>query len=431
MNIAIEELSACRRRITIELPPDRVEAECQSILKEFHQFASIKGFRPGKAPVSMVEKKYQKEIEEEAKRKLIPDAYRAATREKKLNVVSQPAIEDLKFERGLSLSFSVVVDLAPQFTLPEYKGITVNAIEKEATDEDVKKVIDNLLEQRADYKDIEGRKPTSEDFAVIDFTGTIDGTPIKDLAEDAGALSEQKNFWLKMEPEAFLPGFTSQIEDLTPGSSKDVKVTIPADFPHDPLQNKEATFSVTLNAWKEKQLPEFTDEIAQELAKISADELKERLKENISREKQQRGRQEQVQQILNHLKEKVNCELPESTVESETRSVIEDIVRENQQRGIPDHVIQEQQSQILENAQGSARDRVKVGFILSKIAQAENLEVDSGEIAGEIQIMAQRYQITPQKIYRTLEENGGLLRLQDDILQRKTIHFLLDQARVA
>jgi trigger factor len=430
MNIAIEELSACRRRLTIEVPPDQVEKECQGILADFQKHASIKGFRPGKAPVGMVEKKYRSQIEEEAKRTLIPQAYREAVKEKELNVISQPAVEDLKFERGLSMSFSIVVDLAPEFTLPDYKGIKVNKAETEATDEDVQKVIDNLLEQRADYKDLEGRAPTENDFAVIDYTGTVDGKPIKEWAEDAGALSEQKNFWLKMEEKAFLPGFTPQLKDMKAGETKEITVTIPDDFPQEALKGKSATFNVTLSAWKEKELPEFADEIAQELAQISAQELKDRLKENIQRDKEQTARNEQIQQIINHLKDKVTCDLPESAVESETRSVIQDIVRENQQRGIPDDVIQENQSKILENAQGSARDRVKVGFILSKVADAEKIDVESSELAQEIQIMAQQYQTTPDKIYKTLEENGGILQLQEDIRKRKTVDFLLKNAEI-
>lgn len=430
MNIAIEELSACRRRLTIEVPPDQVEKECSGILKDFQKHAAIKGFRPGKAPMAMVEKKYRRDIEEEAKRSLIPQAYREAVKEKELNVISQPAVEDLKFERGLSMSFSIVVDLAPEFTLPNYTGIQVNKAETAATDEDVQKVIDSLLDQRADYPELEGRPPATGDFAVIDFTGTIDGKPIKELAENAEALSEQQHFWLKTEDNAFLPGFTAQLMDMKPGDHKDITVTIPDDFPQDPLKGKEAVFHVTLQHWKEKIRPEFTDDIAQELAKIPAAELRERIKENIQRDKEQKARAQQIEQIITHLKEKVNCELPESAVESETRSVLHDIVRENQQRGVPDEVIQEHQTTILENAQGSARDRVKVGFILSKIADAEKIEVESSEMAQEIGLMAMQYQTTADKIYRTLEDNGGILQLQEDIRKRKTIDFLLKNANV-
>ncbi|MEO0453281.1 MAG: trigger factor [Verrucomicrobiota bacterium] len=429
MNIAIEELSSCRRRLTIEVPPDQVEKECTQILNDFKKYASIKGFRPGKAPEAMVARKYKSEIESEAKRNLIPKAYQEAVKEKELNVVSQPSIEDLQFERGLSLSFSTVVDLAPEFTLPEYKGIEVDPVDAEATDEDVDQVIQNLLEQRAEYKDIDPRPAQENDFVIIDFTGTIDGKPVKDLAEDAGALSEQSGFWLRLEPQAFLPDFTPQLVGIEVDQTREVNVTIPDDFPQEALRSKEAVYQVTLKGIKEKVLPEFNDEIAQELAKTTADELKTRLKENIGRDKEQKGKNAQIQQIVDHLKERVNCDLPESSVESETKSVIEDIIRENQQRGIPDHMIEENQAKILENAQGSARDRVKVGFILNKIGQKEKIEVSPEEFSMEIQMMAQQYQITPDKIYKTLEENGGLLRLQDDILKRKTIDFLLNESK--
>ena len=428
MNIAIEEVSSCRRRLRIEVPASDVDTEINKITLEFQKLAQIKGFRAGKAPRAVVEKKYSKDIEEEVKRKIIPQAFREAIKTKNLKVVSAPQIEELHFQRGVSLSFSTVVDLVPEFSLPEYKGLKIKKIDVQATDEDVQKVIDNVLEQHADYKTIEGRAIAEKDFAIVSYEGTIDGNPIEALLPEVPTLSKRENFWLLIQEGIFLPNFPMQLVGLNVGESKTVTIKFPDDFPHEVLRGREAVYQVKIQELKEKTLPAFDEDMAQKLAQTSVEELKNRVRENIMRDKKQRAESEQVKELLDQLKAAVSFELPESAVENQTERAVFDIVKENQMRGIPDTMLEEHKADIYKAAQASALEQVKIGFILSKISEIESIKAEAADVIQVIQSYAAQEKMAVDKMIKQLRENNGIEQIEEEIRNRKTVQFLLQSA---
>ncbi len=428
MNIAIEEVSACRRRLRIEVPASDVDAELNKITDEFQKMAQIKGFRAGKAPRSVVEKKYSKDIEEEVKKKIVPRAYREALKSKNLKVISAPQVEELQFKRGVSLSFSTIVDLAPEFSLPEYKGLKIKKADSEVTDEDVEKVINNILDQNADYQDVVGRPVAEKDFAIISYEGTVEGNPISELLPDVPNLNKQEKFWLLIQDGIFLPDFGKQLIGSNVGDSKTVTIKFADDFPQEPVRGKEGVYQVKIDELKAKILPAFDDTIAEKVAKTTAEVLKSRIRENIGRDKEQRARSEQVKQILDQLKDNTTFELPESAVQNQTQRAVYDIVRENQMRGIPPEMLEQHKGDIFAAAQTSAKEQVKIGFILSQIADAEKIEVKSDEILEIVHGYAQQEKVPVQKMIKQLQENNGIDQIEDEIRNRKTVDFLLQSA---
>src|SRR5471032_1096832 len=185
MNITVEDVAPCQKRLKIEVPANRVQEAYDRVANDFQKEARIPGFRPGHAPRTVVVKKYHKDIESEAQRSLVPEAYEEAITEKKLRVVSAPQIEDLKYQPGLSLSFSTVVELVPEFKLPEYKGLALKKQETEVKDEEIEKTLQSLADQRANFEDAPERPVAMDDFAVISYTGKLDGKPMVDLVPDA------------------------------------------------------------------------------------------------------------------------------------------------------------------------------------------------------------------------------------------------------
>ena len=171
MNITVEDIAPCKKRLKIEVPANRVKQAYDKVADDFQKEARIPGFRPGHAPRTVVVKKFHKEIESEAQRTLVPEAYQEAITEKKLRVVSQPEIEDLKYQAGLSLSFSTLVELVPEFKLPNYKGLVIKKQETEVTDAEVDQTLTSLAEQRATFEDAPDRPLAMDDFAVISYTG--------------------------------------------------------------------------------------------------------------------------------------------------------------------------------------------------------------------------------------------------------------------
>ena len=310
MNITVEDVAPCRKRLKIEVPANRVKQAYDKVADDFQKEARIPGFRPGHAPRAVVVKKYHKDIESEAQRTLVPEAYREAIEEKKLRVVSQPEIEDLKYQAGLSLSFSTLVELVPEFPMPEYRGLKIKKQETEVTDEDVEKTLKALADQRATFEDAPDRPLAMEDFAVISYTGKIDGGSLADLVPDAKNLAHNPNFWLWVRTEGFLPKFAEQCVGMTKGETRTVEVEFPADFPQTALAGKKAQYDVELKEIKVKNAPVLDDAFAQEVAKMNLEELKKRVRENMEQEKKSQAQNAARAEIVQKLISAVQFELP-------------------------------------------------------------------------------------------------------------------------
>jgi trigger factor len=348
-----------------------------------------------------------------------------------LRVVSAPHIEDLRFEPGLSLSFSTLVDLAPEFKLPEYKNITVKKTDDNVTDEEVEKTLQSLREQRADFVDLDPPRPLAmEDFAVLSYSGQIEGKPIKEWAPDLPGIGENPNFWLRMTPDAFLPKFAEQAVGMNIGDRREINVEFPADFPQAILHGKKAAYQVELKEIKTRKLPELNDALAQEIAKLNLDELRTRLKTNLGEQKKMTARRDHTRQIVDHLLKSVDFELPESVVASETSQVVFDIVAENQARGVPSGLLEEKKTEIFANAASSAKQSVKLKLIAGKIAEQEKITVDQQELLGRLQELAQQQDMAIDKLIREMSKNGSIEEVQERLLMQKVIDFLLQAAKV-
>lgn len=428
MNVFVEDITACRKRLKIEVPADRVAAERSEITKQFQKWAKVEGFRPGKAPLPLVEKRYGKEIDDELKRSLVPKVYREAVREKKLRVVSVEGMEDLHFAPGISMSFSALVDLEPDFVLPSYKGIKVPKADLTVAAEEVEGVLEAMRNQKATYRAVEGRPLALGDFAVVSYEAKVDGVPLKERFPDAGQLAENKSTWLLLRDEAFLPGVAAALVGAGPGEARQVEVEFPADFGQESLRGIKATYHFRIEGVQEKILPELTDELAKELGADSVADLRQRVERNVRREKEARAHSQRVAAIARELAAQVSFPLPESSVNEETERAVYDIVQENQMRGVPDELLEEKKSEIFQAAEMSAKDKVKIRLILARIGEAEKIGVSEQEMSEEIMRLAARSDLTPKKLVERLRENGALDLVAEDIRNRKVMNFLLEHA---
>ena len=211
MNITVENLAPCKKLLRVEVDAKTVDETLDSVAKDFQKQASLPGFRPGKAPRGMVVKKYEAEIKDEAKRKLIGENYRKALEEKKFQVVGYPDIEEIQFSRGQNLLFAATVETAPEFQLPEYKGLPLKREDKSVTDADVDRALKLLAQQHVKFETV-ARELKLGDIAVVNYTGACDGKPITDTAPTAKGLTGKTNFWLDIEPDAFIAGFAGQTD---------------------------------------------------------------------------------------------------------------------------------------------------------------------------------------------------------------------------
>ncbi|MEY4918214.1 MAG: hypothetical protein RL616_2127, partial [Verrucomicrobiota bacterium] len=402
MNITIENLAPCKKLVRVELDAAAVDTAFDAITKDYQKQAVLPGFRPGKAPRDMVVKKYSAEIRDEAKRKLIGDNYRAAIADKKLQVIAAPDIEEIQFERGQNLIFAATVETAPEFQLPDYKGLPAKVETKSVTDADVEKALDLLRGQHAKFETV-ARPLADGEIAVVNYTGTCEGKAITELAPTAKGLTSQENFWIETSNNDFIPGFAAQLIGAKAGDKRTVNVDFPADFVTKELQGKKGIYEVEVVEVKEKVLPTLDNELAKKFGAEDLDKLKTGVRADLENELKYSKSKTVRQQIVQTLLEKLNFELPETAVAQETRNVVYDLVRQNTQRGVAREIIETQKDQIYAAAAGNAKERVRLAFIVQRIADQEKIEVTQEDALRRAQSLAMMYQMPLDALIKDLQ----------------------------
>jgi trigger factor len=430
VNVSVENLAPCKKLVRVELDVAAVDSVFDAVTKDIQKHASLPGFRPGKAPRDMVAKKYGAEIKEEAKRKLIGDNYQKAIEDKKLQVIGYPDIEEVQFERGQPLTFTATVETAPDFQLPEYKGLPARLEPKTVTDPDVTRALDMLRSQHAKFETV-ARPLAGGDIAVVNYTGTCDGKPIVELAPTAKGLTEQKNFWVETTGGSFIPGFASQLVGAQAGEKRTVTVDFPGDFVTPQLQGKKGVYEVELVEVKEKVLPPLDDELAKKYGAENFEKLKTGVRQDLENELKYSQSKAVRTQTVRALLGRVNFELPESAVAAETRNVVYDIVRQNTQRGVGRELIEKQKDEIYNAAAGSAKDRVKLAFIVQKIAEAEKITVTEQDVFKRAQHLAAMYQMPLDQFLKDLKKRNGVNELYEQVLHEKVLDFVEKNAVIS
>lgn len=429
VNVTVENLAPCKKLVRVEVEAPKVDETFESITKEFQKQANLPGFRPGKAPRDMVLRKYEKDIQDEVKRKLISDSYKKAVEEQKLDVLGYPDIEEIQFNRGQPLQFAATIETAPEFELPEYKGLPVKKENRTVTEQDLERALQALREPRVTFQTID-RPIQTGDIAVVNYTGTSEGKPITEIAPTAKGLTEQKSFWLDVPSNSFIPGFAEQLVGAKATDKRTVNVDFPADFVTTELAGKKGVYDVEIVEVKEKMLPALDEAFAKSYGAENLEKLREGVKRDLENELNYKQRNSIRNQLIRSLLNRVNFELPETAVKQETRNVVYDLVQENSKRGVSREMIEQQKDQIYAAATKNAQDRVKVAFLMQKIAEKEDIKVSQEEISHRILHLAGVYQIPPDKFAKDLQKRNGLIEIYDQIMNEKVVEFLEKNAQI-
>jgi trigger factor len=426
MKVQVEKKPESVSTLKIELPAEEVSKEWDAIANSFARFAKIPGYRPGKAPRTLIDKRFRKEIQEEVTKKLVSKSYREAIEQKKLRVASLTNLEDVQFGEDKSMRFQATVVTAPEFKLPAYKNIPVELPDTKVTEAEIDATIERLRDQTADFVDVPERGAQMEDFVVIDFEGTVEGKPISEVASNASKnLHGGKKFWLRLAPDNFLPKFCEQVVGQKKDETRTVIVDFPADFLVKELAGKQASYNVTLGEVKEKVLPRVDDAFAAKLlpGKTLAD-LRHTIEHDLEHEKEHQVEHAKEEQIIKYLQENTKVDLPPPLLRNEMKRALAELVQRNRARGIPDEMLKEKEKELIETAASVAHHRLKTNFILERIAEQEKIEVTREDVDLRIRQEAQRYNISADKMRKELEEHDGLNTLAEQILLGKTLDFL-------
>lgn len=429
MNVSVENLGPCKKLLRVEVPVEKVNATFDAVTAEFQKAAQLPGFRPGKAPKHLITRSYEPRIVEETRKKLIEESFRAAAQQEKLNIVVTLDVEDQQFGRNQALQFTATVEVAPDFALPNYKGIAAKRELTVATEADVDRALGILREQHAQYNDVD-RPVQDGDVAVVNYTGTTDGKPLTDIAPTALGLTKKENFWVLIKTGSFLPGFTEPLIGAVKGDKRTVTVTLAEDFVHKELSGKTVVYEVEVLGVKEKLLPVVDDAFAKQFGAADVATLLQGIRTDLQRELDFRQKRSVRDQIIKALSAQVEIELPESLVSNETRNLVYNVVNENQQRGVAKELIEQKRDEIFTNAQVNARERVKTAFILNRIAAEEKLRVEDRDITQRVLQLAQQNNLTPEKMVKAIQERNAVNEIRQDILTGKVLDFLEINAAV-
>jgi trigger factor len=424
MKVTVEELSPSKRALHIELPSERVAATTESALKELGRRIHIPGFRKGKAPTEIIQRRFQADIQEEVLRELIPDSYRQALSQVDFTPVSEPRVEDVHFHAGEPLKYRAVVDVKPSLEVKDYRGVPLERGKVEVTDPEVDRAVEYLREEAAEYVPMEGWPALRDDLIVLDHDGTIHGKVFKG--------GSGKNLTLVLGRGGYLPGFEEQLAGLKKGESKQFTLAFPEDFPRKDVAGRTAEFRVTIKEVKKRRLPELNDEFAKTVGDVeSLAGLRDKLRQQLTERKNRDQEAELRRTLLEKLAASVEVELPESLVEAEAASILRDMLGMARMAGTQAREVEQNAQKMGGQALEVARRRVKHSLVLEAVARQEGLAVTDAEVTAEIENMVAAYPTDRGAAVRqAMEDPDRRDGLKARLLERKALDFLYRQANV-
>lgn len=432
MNITFESQPNCRAVYRIEIPAADVQREREDVTASYVRHARLPGFRPGKAPKAVVAKKYEGQIREELETALVRKGYSEATKRGDADILSVLNVRDQALHGDDHFTFTLEVSTVPRFELPEYKGIPVKLPKVDVTDADVDHDLLHLRERYQTFNDVD-REAALGDYVVLQVTGAIDGKPVEEAHPDAPAyLKKIDGNWFKLsENENFLPGFYAALVGIKKGETREVNVTLPEDFPTEALRNQTVTLKAQCDEVKEGVLPELDEEFAKKLnPEWDVERLRTEVRNVIEGRRRQNRENDLTNQVIAHLADKLEFELPQEVVNREAQRRTNDIARNALNQGMDQGQIMEAQEQIVSAATQQARQNVKVSFILGEVAKKENLRVTEEQLQMALVQIAMRQKVSPKKLLQDAKKNNLVERLREDILLENAIQFLKSNAAV-
>jgi len=416
MEVHVEEISPAKRRLEITVPKEKVEDKINAIYERIRKKAKVKGFRPGKVPMAIIKSLYREEVLQQALTNLIEQTYPEALKEAQIIPLKETDFKHEAISEGKAFKYTVVVEVTPEFTLPEYKGITVEVSPIEVTEEEVENELKRLQEMHAELKTIESKRPLQKgDYVILEFQGYLEGEPLKDF--------KATDYMVELGGNELHKDIEKEVLGATVGEEKIVKLSYPNDIENKELAGKEIELRLLIKDAKEKILPNIDDEFVKSVGNYkNIKELKEDLKKQLL-EKKKRMRDEYIKNyILNELTENTEIELPDALVEQELEDMIDRaiyFVSPEARRSI-------NREKLKNDLRKTAERKVKAKLILGKIAKEENIMAKDEEVQEEMKLMAENMKVPLEK----MQSPYVIDRIKARIIGEKTLVFLKEHANI-
>jgi len=414
--------ASCRRELELEIPAEEISKASEKVAKEFAKMARVPGFRPGKAPISLIKRRFAEDIKSEVLQNLVPETVEKAVAEQKLSPVSQPQVDKLEFNEGQPVKFRASFDVLPEFTLANYKSLEIEMPEMNLTEEDVAKALAEMQQRAAAFTPVEGRAVQNDDFVQVKLNGTPEG---------GGEPLQAESVLCHVGAEETMEPFNENLRGANVGDHKDFDVNYPADYPDAKLAGKLFHYSVDVLGIKTKKLPELNDEFAKDVSDAtSLEELKTKIRESLEHERDHRHKDLQREKVIGELVKLHDFPVPETLVEHQMDVRLERVVRSLAQQGVDPRAVNVDWVSLRRRQEERAKDDVKAELVIDRIATEEKIEVTEEELDHEIEHMAGHSGESTEAFRARLTKQGALDRMRAKLRSDKTIDWLAQNASV-
>ncbi len=410
----------------LEIPAENVQKATEKVARDIARVARVPGFRPGKAPVTIIRRRFADDIQGEVVQSLVPEYLEKALDEKKLVPVARPEVDKVEFKEGEPLRFRAVFEVLPEFELGEYKNLQVQVDEIEVGDAQVDKALEEMRERVATFVPVEGRPAQDGDYALIKIAGMPAG---------GGEPVQADNIMCHLGAEETVASFTENLRGAATGETRRFQTVYPEDFPDPKLAGKTYDYSVELQAIKGKKLPELNDEFAKDAASEAGSvttlaELRQKIRENLEAHKQEQQSAQGREKILEQLVKQHDFPVPEALIEHQMDTRLERVVRSLAAQGMDPRAANVDWMSLRRGQRDRAVADVKAELLLDRIATAEKIEVTEEDVEKELAEAAQGSGESATSLRARLTKQGALDRMKSKLRSEKTIEWLYRTSRI-
>jgi trigger factor len=421
MKVKLEDLSPVKKQLSVEVPADEVDRALAEVAREYGRQARIPGFRPGRVPVSVVRSRFAKEIEQDARERVVSRSFAQAAKESGLRPLGEPALDEVEHRAGEPLSFRTTFEVLPEFEPRGYKGIEVRRQEVGVTDEEIQRGLESLRQSRARLVVDEGRRAAAGDVVFADIEGRpAEGEPFR-----------REHAPIEIGAEDNLPAFNERLTGAAAGDRVEFEVDYPEDFPAAPLAGKKVAYVLEVREVKRRDVPALDDDFAKDLGEFDdLAALRAKVGEDLLAHKRREADKAVRQAVLDKVLLENPIVLPDVLVEQEVLHRMEDIVRAMMLRGVDPEKSRIDWVDLRQRQEEPARKSVHARLLLDAVARVEQVRVDDAAIEQRIREDAERLGESPQKLRQDLERNRGREFLATQMTRERSLDYLTTVANI-
>ncbi len=418
--------ATCKRELELEIPAENVSKATEKVARDLAKVARVPGFRPGKAPVTLIRRRFAEDIQGEVVQSLVPEYLEKALGEKNLIPVTRPAVDKVDFKEGEPLRFRAVFEVLPEFELGDYKNLAVSIDAVEAGDAQVDKTIEEMRERVATFVPVEGRAAKDGDYVLIKLSGMPVG---------GGEPVQADNIMCHIGAEETLESFTENLRGASPGDTKKFRSQYPDDYPDEKLAGKAYDYTVEVQGIKEKKLPELNDEFAKDAAGEKGGfstlaEMRELITKDLEAAKEDQQQSQAREKILEALVKQHDFPVPEALVEHQMDVRLERTVRTLAAQGVDPRAVNVDWVALRKRQHDRAVDDVKAELLIDRVAEAEKIDATDEEVEKQIEALAERGGESATALRARLTKQGALDRMKSKLRSDKTIDWLYRNTRI-